>query len=203
MTDDVPSPIDLRLMPDATEWARTAEQLRPQRPQIFAEFARLIAEAPRVSRILELGSGPGFLAEHLLQSNSFTEYVAFDFSPAMHELAKERLGGSAEKLTFVARSFRDANWSEDLGEFDCIVALQSIHELRHKRYASTLHAQVREILAESGVYLMCDHFAGDGGMRNSDLFMTIAEQEAVLRQAGFEKVDKQLVMGSLVLFSAA
>ena len=37
-------------------------------------------------RILELGSGPGFLAQHVLDIIPVSKYVALDFSEAMHQL---------------------------------------------------------------------------------------------------------------------
>ena len=87
MIQDVPSPIDLRLMSDACEWEATALSKRPSRPEFFAQFASSIKSATiPVHRILELGSGPGFLAEHLLHALPAVAYVAFDFSPAMHQL---------------------------------------------------------------------------------------------------------------------
>ena len=65
MIHDVPSPIDLRLMSEASEWESTAMSKRPWRTEYFAEFGAAIKAAPDpVGRVLELGSGPGFLAEH-------------------------------------------------------------------------------------------------------------------------------------------
>jgi hypothetical protein len=60
---DVPSPIDLRQMSDASEWAATAMEKRPWRAEFFARFADELANMePTAARVLELGSGPGFLA---------------------------------------------------------------------------------------------------------------------------------------------
>jgi len=200
MIDDVPGSIDLRLMADAVEWARTAEAKRPQRPRIFRRFAQCLSANQGIKRVLELGSGPGFLAETLLERFPTIQYVALDFSAAMHQLARQRLERFAGRVTFVESSFRNMNWHTDLGKFDCVVTLQSVHELRHKSRASNLHQQVRDILLEPGLYVVCDHFAGDGGMSNSELFMTVSEQELALRQAGFTNVQNRLIDGSLSLF---
>jgi SAM-dependent methyltransferase len=92
-SDDVPSPIDLRKVDDAREWAASATHKRPWRAQFFEQFVtelRTMNRAPL--RILELGSGPGFLAYHILQAIPVVDYTMLDFSPAMHELARERLG---------------------------------------------------------------------------------------------------------------
>jgi predicted methyltransferase len=72
------------------------------------------------------------------------------------------LGTRSKHVTFVERSFKEEDWSLGLGPFHCVVTNQAIHELRHKHYASRLHTQVRSLLAPGGLYLVCDHFAGEG-----------------------------------------
>ena len=200
MSLDVPSPIDLRLMSDARPWAETALARRPARPEFFDAFAREIGRDG--ARVLELGSGPGFLAQHLLHAWPGLDYVALDFSPAMHQLAAERLGERAARVRFVERSFLDADWFDGLGVFDAVVTHQAVHELRHKRHAATLHAQVRPLLAAGGRYLVCDHFLGEGGLSNDQLYMTVDEQREALRHAGFAQVQPVLVKGGLALHRA-
>jgi SAM-dependent methyltransferase len=204
MIPDVPSPIDLRNMADAQEWEQSAMIKRPWRTEFFSSICSAIATAPLpVSRILELGSGPGFLAKSLLDSLSGVTCTLLDFSPAMHKLAKIRLGNAAHRAEFVERSFKEPTWPLELGKFECVVTNQAIHELRHKRYAPELHAQVKTVLAPGGIYLVCDHFAGEGGMKNDQLFMSVAEQEAALLLAGFTQVHIRLLKGGLVLHRAA
>ena len=203
MIQDVPSPINLRLMSDAREWEAAALSKRPSRPEFFAQFASSIKLAAiPVHRILELGSGPGFLAEHLLHALPAVAYVAFDFSPAMHQLASARLGSLSSRVQFVLRSFRESGWSVGLGQFECVVTHQAVHELRHKHYAGEFHRQVRQLLAPGGMYLVCDHFLGEGGMKNDQLYMTVAEQHAALVNAGFTTVEQLLLKGGLVLYHA-
>ena len=204
MTPDVPSPIDLCSMRDAREWTATAMAKRPWRTEFFAEFTTAIRlSITPVQRILELGSGPGFLAQNVLSAMPSIAYVALDFSPAMHEIAAERLGSLSARIQFVQRNFREPNWSQNLGLFECVVTHQAVHELRHKQYAGKLHAQVKELLAPGGYYLVCDHFAGEGGMKNEQLYMTVAEQKAALANAGFSKVEQLLLKGGLVLHCAS
>jgi SAM-dependent methyltransferase len=203
MNDDVPSPINLRQMPDAAEWEQSAMSKRPWRGEFFAQFADQIAAAPKkVHRVLEIGSGPGFLARHLLETLSDISYVLLDFSPAMHELATSRLIGLENRIRFIERDFKQENWYESLGRFDCVVTNQAVHELRHKRHATQLHSQVRGILEREGLYLVCDHFVGDGGMTNTQLYMSVEEQKQALLAAGFIWVEEILTKGGLVLHRA-
>jgi SAM-dependent methyltransferase len=201
--EEVPSPIDLRRMADAREWESTAMAKRPWRAEFFERFHSAIESFPiPVSRILELGSGPGFLAAHLLQRMPLVAYDALDFSPAMHQLAAERLAGHASRVQFIERNFKEPEWTRGIGRYDCVVTNQAVHELRHKSYAPALHAQVREVLSPGGAYLVCDHFSGEGGMKNDQLFMSVEEQCAALLAAGFSKVEKLMLKGSLVLHHA-
>jgi SAM-dependent methyltransferase len=205
MTEDVPSPVDLRFPTDARAWAATAMEKRPCRLDFFAAFAAAMAPScggAAPARVLELGAGPGFLARHLLLAFPDISYVALDFSAAMHELARERLGDLASRVTFVERSFRDPDWAQGLGTFDQVVTHQAVHELRHKQHAVALHAQVHALLAPAGGYLVCDHFAGEGGMRDVRLYMTVEEQEASLRAAGFVDVRQLLIDGGMALHHA-
>lgn len=202
-TPDIPSPIDLRQMSDARTWADEAMAKRPWRVEFFAEFAKALAAGHAQHPVLELGSGPGFLAKFLLDALPELQYTALDFSPAMHELAAERLGEAAARVRFIERSFRDADWAEGLGPFGFVVTHQAVHELRHKRHARGLHEQVRELLAPGGRYLVCDHFAGDGGMANDQLYMSVEEQRVALKDAGFARVEPVLLKQGLVLYAAS
>jgi len=198
---DVPSPIDLRQMSDAREWADEAMVKRPWRTEFFAEFANQLS-AGDARHVLELGSGPGFLAKFLLDALPGISYTALDFSPAMHALAAERLGEARSRVSFVEGSFREPTWMEGLGPVDHVVTNQAVHELRHKRHARALHEQVRQLLVPQGRYLVCDHFAGPGGMSNDQLYMSIEEQRVALLDAGFARVEPVLLKRGLMLYVA-
>ena len=122
---------------------------------------------------------------------------------AMHQLAAERLGSLAQHVLFVERSFRESLWGHGLGTFDVIVTHQAVHELRHKRHATTLHMQAKSLLMLGGTYLVCDHYAGEDGMRDTALYMTVAEHHQALKNAGFNNIDQLLLKGGLVLHRAS
>jgi hypothetical protein len=62
-----------------------------------------------------------------------------------------------------------------------------------------LHARTRTLLRPRGVYLVCDHFYGEGGMSNDRLYMTVDEQRLSLLEAGFTDVAQVLLKSGLVL----
>lgn len=199
---DVPSPVDLQQLNDARVWASEVMEKRPYRIKFFAEFALHLINT-NASAVLELGSGPGFLASHLLNKMANLEYTAFDFSPAMHCLAKERLGAGADRVNFVVGNFKEVGWESNLGEFNAVITLQAVHEVRHKERVPALFRAVKSLLKEKGIFLYCDHFYGESAMQNNDLYMSTLEQEQCLVQAGFTNVTRTLSIGTLNFWLAA
>lgn len=197
------SPIDLTSPADAAEWERMAMDLRPWRTEFFNSFVAQIQPPERPAQILELGSGPGFLALHLLSRMPNISMALLDFSAAMHALSRARLGSLATRVTFVEKSFKEPDWPANLGPFDFVVTNQTVHELRHKRYARALHEQVRDVLVPDGAYLVCDHYVGADGMDNEELYMTVDEQRESLLLAGFTQVTEIKCKRGMVLHRAA
>ncbi len=201
--EDIPSPIDLRAMQDARAWSDSAMQKRPCREDFFNAFVtELRSLCLNELSILELGSGPGFLAEQILKYLPNATYTMLDFSAAMHNLARRRLGNSPQSVRFVLANFKEEGWPSSLQPFNAVVTMQAVHELRHKRHALQLHSTVLRLLRQGGVYLVCDHYTSEDAMTNTDLFMTVEEQRATLDNAGFESVQCVLQKGGLVLHRA-
>jgi SAM-dependent methyltransferase len=201
---DVPSPVDLRNIDDARDWADAAMGKRPWREEFFQAVAQeLCLLNSHGLAVLELGSGPGFLALRILEAFPTVAYVALDFSSSMHVLAKNRLGALADRVQFLEVDFKGSDWSVGLPTYDAVVSVQAVHELRHKRHAPSLYRAVRPLLRSEGVFLMCDHFFGEGGMTDASLYMTPEEHENALRAGGFTQVDMLKRKGGLVLFRAA
>ena len=199
--DDVPSPVDLNDPQDAREWERTA-QARPGRGEIFEAFAReLGALGRRPLAVLELGSGPGFLAAHLLGAIPGLALTLLDFSAVMHALAGARLGSYADRVIYVERDFKQPSWCDGLGPFDAVITNQAVHELRHKRHAATLHAAVKGVLKPGAPYFVSDHCFSPG-FGNERLNMTLTEHREALFDAGFSEARLVAAAGTLVMYRA-
>ena len=120
----------------------------------------------------------------------------------MHALAKERLGDRSHRVQFVEADFRFSNWTVSLPKCQAVVTMQAAHELRHKRHARSLYERVRDLLHRDGFFLMCDHFVGEGGMTNTELYMTPEEHVRTLEAAGFVGVELLLRKGGMTLYKA-
>jgi SAM-dependent methyltransferase len=195
--DDVPTKVDFRDPAITATWVAEAEGKRPQRPDVRRAIAERVAEIGRARvidaaklgildaariHVLELGPGPGLLAEAVLAACDVERYVLFDFAQPMLDIARaqQRLG---DRVQYMLGDFLDPRWPAMLeGQpFDAIVAMQSVHELRHKRRAQTLYAQAKQLMRPGSVLVVADHEPMD----DRPLFMTANEQCMAMTEAGF------------------
>jgi cyclopropane fatty-acyl-phospholipid synthase-like methyltransferase len=201
--EDVPSPIDFHELAQAREWEAQTIAKRPWRPRFFAAFViALNSHFDREFSVLELGSGPGHLAEQILCSCKVARYVALDFSRAMHHLARARIAAFSDKVEFLERDFRSPRWTAGLAKFEAIVMMQAAHELRHRRRLPSFLSQVRTRLVPGGPFLYCDHYAESASAERQDLFLSQAGQPVALREANFTDVRTLVDVGGMALLSA-
>ena len=192
--DDVPSPIDFHDPAQARAWVEETVRGRPYRSRFFAAFASALNEQfDKPIDILELGSGPGHLAEVILQHCAVASYVALDFSAAMHDLARARLVPFLDRVEFIERDFRIPGWGANLRNFAAVVTLQAAHETRHKRHLVSFLAAARERLTSDGTLLYCDHYMEPGSGKNPDLMLERDAQPVALLEAGFSGIKRLAV----------
>jgi SAM-dependent methyltransferase len=201
--EDVPSPIDLRDPIDAHRWVSEADSKRPWREMFRQAMADALAAAsPPVRRVLELGAGPGLLAEVILRACPLERYTLLDFSPPMLELSRARVGANPA-TTFLLADFKQPDWGRTVdGPFDAVVTMQAVHEIRHKRHVPGLYRDVHALLRPGGLLLVCDHVPPDDSPRATALNATELEQHAAMSSAGFTEVKTLLLHRGLYLCGA-
>lgn len=199
---DVPSPINLKDQIEAEKWAEETNIKRPWRYAFFQCYSQIIQDN-RAIQILEIGAGPGFLAEYLLSQHAEIQYTAVDFSEAMHHLSQNRLDEtSRQRIHYIVADFKQAEWHKSLDEnsYDMIIIHQALHELRHKQYAVDFHKTIKKLLKENAEYLVCDHLYAENAMKNNQLYMSKEEHIKAFEQAGFLKSQIILDFKGLCLF---
>jgi SAM-dependent methyltransferase len=198
---DVPSEHDFFDPDYVRRWAEEVTGKNPQRPTFFDAFVRAIGAVRREVVVLELGSGPGFLAEQILNRCRVTDYYLLDSSPEMHELSRKRLARDAARTVFVEADFRDPQWPDLVPTaVDVAVSLQALHELRHVGRAPGLYRQLRSVLRPHGVVLVCDHLRSSGDER--PLFMSVHEHLAALSAGGLRSPKLVLDADGMAMFLA-
>jgi ubiquinone/menaquinone biosynthesis C-methylase UbiE len=139
------------------------------------------------------------LAETILRACTLENYTLLDFSAPMLDMCRQRLTGY-RTVTFVLADFKSAGWTESVeGPFDTVIAMQAIHEIRHKRYVPDLYRRIQHVLRPGGSLLVCDHSPSDETDRARALHSTVAEQHAAFSAGGFIDVRTDLVLHGMYL----
>jgi SAM-dependent methyltransferase len=186
---DVPPGVDFLDSEQVRAWVAACEN-KPWRTPMRKHFVRLIGALSDGARVLELGSGPGLLAEAILQDCPNVErYTLLDFSLQMLALSEQRLA-RFEGVEFVQADFKKPDWFQALsGRYSAVVPMQAVHEIRHKRHVPGLYRQLRAMLEPGGLLAVCDGVPRDPSILSQvNLYMTAAEQMEAFEQAGFEQV---------------
>src|SRR6185436_12546160 len=89
---DIPYVDDWQSAANVAEWIDASDRKRPWRTLFRERIAERVGALQSDARILELGSGPGFLAECVLERcPNVSSYTLLDFSPYMLSASRERL----------------------------------------------------------------------------------------------------------------
>jgi SAM-dependent methyltransferase len=182
------------------QWTNLANLERPFRTEFFDAFA---AELRTLSspRVLDLGSGPGFLAEHVLSRCDIGQYHLFDFSPYMLAGSRARLVNFSDRVGFHEGNFlRDGWWQALPGPFDAVVSLQAVHEVRDADRIPRLYRDLRSLLRDGGIALIADEV--NIGDQKAKRLLSVSGHEAALSNAGFNMIRQVYVAGDLVMLSA-
>jgi ubiquinone/menaquinone biosynthesis C-methylase UbiE len=200
-TQDVPPGVDFQDAAQVAAWVAACEVDKPWRVPMRQRFAELIAALPHGARVLEIGAGPGLLAEAVLANcPNVGSYTVLDFSSYMLELARNRLAAFSN-AEFVQGDFKEPDWTRALtAPFTAVLAMQAVHEIRHKRHVLGLYGQLRTLLEPGGFLAVCDGVPRDpGSLFQVYLYMTRDEQVDAFAKAGFEDVSVDREIPPVVL----
>lgn len=101
--------------------------------------------------ILELGIGPGYLAEYILSRCENVIYEGLDFSEAMLDIAKRRLNTTKNKLIFTKADLTDEVWKFKIkSEPQHIISTWALHDLLSKENIFNVYKSAFNILPQEG-----------------------------------------------------
>jgi ubiquinone/menaquinone biosynthesis C-methylase UbiE len=157
--------------------------------------------------ILELGSGPGFITEHLLQRFPTSRVTAVDIDPSLLADARRHLGDRAERVDFVEARAEAIPLPD--GSYDAAYARFLFQHLTDPGPAA---AEAFRLLRPGGTFVICDVDDGIWGLVDPPVpgYATVMERIrnaqaarggnrnvgrglwAILREAGFEQLDLEV-----------
>jgi SAM-dependent methyltransferase len=167
----------------ATWWLRRG-------PRRSRELAASVVERHRSPSVLDIGCGPGRVAEAVLDAGA-AAYVGVDFSPHMLELARARLG-RFDSVELLEGDFHDLELDQ---RFDVVLALGLFDYLEDPvRSAGWIHGHTGRTLVAT--FSQRDWIKTPIRRLHYELihgcplyFYREADAEALLRDAGFTRVD--------------
>ena len=141
----------------ASAWA-TRFVPTPERLELFALMSSEVqSHIPTNGCIVELGLGPGYLAEHLLDLLPGVHYFGIDFSRPMLDLARHRLRAHAPRVAYLQADLVKDNWRRGVPTpVHAIVSTWTLHDLGSRKHVSTVYGTCARILQDGGLFLNGD-----------------------------------------------
>lgn len=135
----------------AEDWANRFIPTK-ERVSLFELILRNIEKGLGESlQILELGIGPGYLAEYILRQEKHVIYEGLDFSEPMLGIAAKRLEAFANQKIFTKVDLTSTNWSDKIkSKPQNIVSTWALHDLLSSENIFEVYKMAFEILPKGG-----------------------------------------------------
>jgi len=149
---------DLRTPEDINQWIDRLNSDWPERAEVMAHIRDQLKSLP-VARphVIELGSGPGLLAEFLLTEIPQMTYIGLDSSELLLTYAQEILTPFSDRARLIQADLNSDGWPNLLSEeAHAIVSMQSLHDLGGEAQVNRIYGIANKLLAPGGLFLNAD-----------------------------------------------
>lgn len=174
----------------AVEWADRFVPSSDRLELFDLIVAELESEVPVNGYVVELGIGPGFLADHVLKAMPEIHYCGVDFSKPMLDIARKRLQSYSARVAYVqADLVNDAWWTEVPERVSAIASTWALHDLGSPKSIEAVYGNCSNVLPDGGVLLNGDLIKPDNTTceYESGRF-EIAKHLEMLSRVGFDRV---------------
>lgn len=170
----------------------------------YIRFAELIPIDSK--KILDLGCGTGLELEHIFNRLPKVDITGIDLCTAMLEKLQQKF--SDKSMNLICDDYFSVKLSENT--YDTVISFESLHHFTMKR-KQQLFEKIYNSLKDDGIYIECDYIACCEEEEellfkvckekrkkiniNEDVFihfdtpLTLEHEIALMKQAGFSKVD--------------
>jgi len=162
----------------------------PERLRLFDTIIARLADGPLPARhIVELGIGPGYLAQRLLQALPDVTYEGVDFSEPMLEIAARRLRAHAGRIRYTRADLLHEDWPGRIqGAAGAVVSTWALHDLGGAEATRSVYAACRRLLPDGGLLLNGDFVKPDGTVHEYESGRFAVDRHLeLLRAAGFRE----------------
>ncbi|MBF0266019.1 MAG: class I SAM-dependent methyltransferase [Gammaproteobacteria bacterium] len=114
------------------------------------------------SCVVELGIGPGYLANHILSAMPNINYIGIDFSQPMLAIASKRLRQYSKRLALVWADLIHDNWQSNFNQpIHAVISTWALHDLGTQGNIFTVYDKSYQALTEGGIFLNGDFIKPD------------------------------------------
>jgi SAM-dependent methyltransferase len=169
----------------------------PERMKLFKVISsELKARIPKEGCVVELGIGPGYLADHLLGELPGIRYFGVDFSGPMLDIARQRLKPHSSRIAYVQADLVKDNWWTSIPtSVHAIVSTWALHDLGSQENVEVVYKNCAQVLGDGGMLLNGDFIKPDKARYEYEPGrFEIAKHIAMLRRVGFKSADCLLVL---------
>ena len=125
---------------------------------------------PTYGCIVELGIGPGYLADYILRAMPDIEYCGVDFSAPMVDIARQRLTDHSDHVTYVqADLVKDKWWKDITMPVNAIVSTWTLHDLASQKNVEEVYKSCLRVLQGNGLLLNGDFIKPDEAIHKSNM----------------------------------
>ncbi len=169
----------------------------PERLELFnVILLELQSRIPADGCVVELGIGPGYLADHLLRTMSGIQYCGVDFSGPMLDIARQRLRAHSPRVSYVkADLVKDSWWKNVPTSVHAIVSTWALHDLGSQENVEVVYKACAQVLQDGGVLLNGDFIKPDKTIYEYEPGrFEITTHIAMLRRVGFKSTQCLVVL---------
>ena len=141
-----------------------ANSVDPTRARRSEAIRRVLGDhLPKQSTLLELGCGPGPLAEQILSRFRHTNFVALDTDPVLLEVGRVALRRFRARVKWVLADVRTREWTSapPVRRFDAVVSSLTLHWLESDE-VRRVYREVTGLLRAGGFLINADFLPRTG-----------------------------------------
>ena len=196
--------------------------------QFYASIAAPLPRTDRPLQILDLGCGTGLELAHIWRRVPNAQIVGIDLSRGMLDELEAAYAQQRGQLRLCQESYLAMEMGSH--RYDCIIAVMTLHHLKPD-VKTGLYARIHHALIPQGIYVEGDYVVSpekeaallerhrrlsgrlsgrltgrltetDRGSHHIDIPFSDATQRRLLREAGFERVERIFQQGEATVYAA-